>query len=79
MEVVIDAPLDECRPWLPRSLGRLEAVDDSSTRLTATTDEPEWYAAQLANLPMPFRLVGSAEVRAAMSALGRRLLDAAGG
>ena len=79
VEVVIDAPLDECRHWLPRSFGRLEAVDDASTRLVASTDEPEWYAAQLANLPMPFRLVGSPEVRTAMSALGRRLLDAADG
>jgi len=77
VEVVIDAPLDECRHWLPRSLGRLEEVDGSTTRLVATTDEPEWYAAQLANLPMVFRLVGSPEVRVAMVDLGRRLLTAA--
>jgi predicted DNA-binding transcriptional regulator YafY len=79
VEVVIDAPLDECRHWLPRSLGRLEAVDGQTTRLVATTDEPEWYAAQLGNLPMGFRLVGSPEVRAAMAELGRRLLSASGG
>ena len=77
VEVVIDAPVAECRHWLPRSLGRLEAVDDRTTRLVATTDEPEWYAAQLGNLPMTFRLVGSPEVRASMRDLGRRLLTAA--
>jgi predicted DNA-binding transcriptional regulator YafY len=77
VEVVIEAPLEECRHWLPRSLGRLETVDDRTTRLVATTDEPEWYAAQLGNLPMTFRLVGSPEVRAAMRNLGRRLLAAA--
>lgn len=76
VEALIDAPLEECRHWLPRSFGRLEEVDPSTTRLVATTDEPEWYAAQLGNLPMPFRLVGSPEVRAAMADLGRRLLAA---
>ncbi|MGC4111975.1 MAG: WYL domain-containing protein [Nocardioides sp.] len=78
VEVVIDAPVDECRHWLARSLGRLEDVDARTTRLVATTDEPEWYAAQLANLPMPFRVVGSPELSAAMSDLGRRLLTATG-
>lgn len=79
VEVLVDAPLEECRHWLARSLGRLEEVDDHTTRLVATTDEPEWYAAQLANLPMTFRLVGSPEVSAAMTDLGRRLLAATGG
>jgi predicted DNA-binding transcriptional regulator YafY len=78
VEVVIDAPVAECRHWLPRSFGRLERIDDATTRLVATTDEPEWYAAQLGNLPMSFHLAGSPELRAAMLDLGRRLLDAAG-
>ena len=76
VEAVIDAPVEDCRHWLPRTFGRLEEVDPATTRLVATTDEPDWYAAQLANLPFPFRLVGSAEVREAMVVLGRRLLDA---
>ncbi len=79
VEVVIDAPVEECRHWLPRSFGRLEEIDATSTRLVATTDEPEWYAAQLGNVPMSFRLVGSPEVRAAMAQLGQRLLTASGG
>lgn len=78
VEVLIEAPVEECRHWLPRSFGRLEEVDERCTRLLATTDEPEWYAAQLGNLPMAFRLVGSPEVRAAMRELGGRLLAAAG-
>jgi hypothetical protein len=76
VEVVIEAPVEECRHWLPRSFGRLDEVDDHTARLVATTDEPDWYAAQLANLPMPFRLVGSPEVRTAMARLGQRLLAA---
>jgi predicted DNA-binding transcriptional regulator YafY len=76
VEVVIDAPVEECRHWLPRSFGRLEEVGETRARLVATTDEPEWYAATLANLPMTFRLVGSPEVRAAMTAIAHRLLAA---
>ena len=76
VEALIDAPVEDCRHWLPRTFGRLEEVDAATTRLVATTDEPDWYAAQLANLPFPFRLVGSPEVREAMVVLGRRLLDA---
>jgi predicted DNA-binding transcriptional regulator YafY len=77
VEVLIDAPVEECRHWLPRSFGRLEEVDERHTRLVATTDEPQWYAATLANLPMTFRLVGSPEVRTAMSEIAHRLLAAA--
>src|SRR3954470_2979218 len=47
VEVLIHAPLEDCRPWLPPSFGRLESADETTTRLIATTDEPEWYAAQL--------------------------------
>ena len=77
VEVVIDAPVERCRHWLPRTFGRLESIDADTTRLVSSTDEPEWYAAQLANLPMSFHLVGSPEVRAAMTELGQRLLAAA--
>ena len=78
VEVEIEAPLADVEHWLPRSFGRLEAMGDRRTRLVATTDEPEWYAAQLAELPFDFRLVDSVEVRAAMDVLARRLRAAAG-
>ena len=48
VEVEIEAPLRDVEHWLPRSFARLEALGDRRTRLVATTDEPEWYAAQLA-------------------------------
>ena len=73
VEVEIDAARAEVEHWLPRSFGRLEALGERRTRLVATTDEPEWYAAQLAGLPFDFRLVDSPEIRAAMDVLARRL------
>jgi hypothetical protein len=44
----------------------------------ATTDEPDWYARQLAAIPAPFRVFGSAELQSAVAALGQRLLRASG-
>lgn len=76
VEVEIDAPVDDVRNWIPRTLGRLEPLDGARCRLVATTDEPDWYAEQLTALHTSFRMVGSAEVSAAVAALARRLADA---
>ena len=73
VEVEIEASMADVAHWLPRSFGRLEALGERRTRLVASTDEPEWYAAQLAGLPFDFHLVESAEVRAAMAVLAQRL------
>jgi predicted DNA-binding transcriptional regulator YafY len=78
VEVVVDAPLEIVARWLRRNLGRLEAIDDEHTRLVGTTDEPEWYAEHLADVRAPFRVVGPPELRDAVRALGKRLLEASG-
>lgn len=79
VEVLVDAPLERVRRCLPRSLGRLEAVDGATTRLVASTGNPAWYAEQLATVPAPFQVLGSTALREAVQALGRRLLAAADG
>ena len=76
VDVVVDAPLDRLTPCVPRSLGRLEPVDDATTRLVASTGNPWFYAEQLAALPAPFRVVGGPELRATVRALGQRMLAA---
>jgi predicted DNA-binding transcriptional regulator YafY len=75
-EVVVDAPLDTVARCLPRSLGRLEAVDEEHTRLVGSTSNPWSYAEQLAALPAPFRVVAGPELRHTTRALGERLLAA---
>ena len=75
-EVVIDAPFEQVARCVPRSLGRLEAVDATTSRLTGTTGDPRWYAERLAAVPAPFRVLGGAELQAAVRALGERLLAA---
>ncbi|GLX05394.1 WYL domain-containing protein [Microbispora sp. NBRC 16548] len=76
VEVVVDAPAEAVAEWIPRSLGRREAIDATTTRLVGSTDEPDWYVRQLTAIRAPFRIVGSRELREAAEALGRRLLQA---
>jgi predicted DNA-binding transcriptional regulator YafY len=72
-DVTVDAALDEVRPWLPRALGRLEPLGDTSCRLTGTTSNPWWYAQQLVLLPGPYRIAGGPELQHCARALGERL------
>ena len=75
-EVVVEAPFEVAARYLPRALGRLEVVDDRTSRLIGTTGNPYWYAEQLVRLPVPFEVVGGVELREATQALGERLLAA---
>lgn len=71
---LLDAPLADVARWTPRSLGRLEpTTEEGRTRLVATTENADWYARQLAALPMSFEVVGGPELRKAVIALGERL------
>lgn len=79
VEIIIDAPADAVAQWLPRNLGRREPMDPATTRLIATTDEPDWYAEQLMAIKAPFQIVKPRELREATRALGERLLLAGGG
>jgi predicted DNA-binding transcriptional regulator YafY len=79
VDVLVDAPVEETSWWLPRSMGLFEPDDEGRTRIRATTDNPDWYAGRIAVLPMPFRVLGSAELQKAVAALGERLLQASAG
>jgi len=76
VEIVIDAPMDAVARCVPRTLGRLEPADAGTCRLTGTTSNPWWYAAELAALPASYRIVDGPEVRHAARVLGQRLLAA---
>lgn len=76
VEVVVDAPLALVQQRIPRTMGRLEPVDETTTRLVGSTSNPRSYAEDLARLPAAYRIVVGEEVRAATRALGDRLLAA---
>jgi predicted DNA-binding transcriptional regulator YafY len=73
VEVLVDAPPRWVRRWVPRSLARLEEAEGDRTRMVATTEDPDWYARQLATIPVAFRVVDSPELLSAVRALGQRL------
>ena len=77
VDVLLRADLDEASRWIPRSLGRLEEVE-GGIRLRATTDEPEWYARQLAATPLSFEVLGSPALVQATEDLAARLVKSAG-
>lgn len=77
VEVVVEAPPDWVQRWVPRSLARLEELPGHRTRMVATTEDPDWYARQLARMPVAFTVEVGDELRAAVTELGRRLLAAA--
>lgn len=76
VEVVIDAPAGTVARCLARALGLLEPVDAETTRLVGSTNNPVWYAEQLAAIPAPYRIVKCPELREAARVLGQRLLAA---
>jgi predicted DNA-binding transcriptional regulator YafY len=78
VDVVVEASVADTARWLPRSLGLLSS-EDGRTRLRASTSEPDWYARQLATLPVPFRVVSSVELQRAVAELGRQLVQAGEG
>jgi predicted DNA-binding transcriptional regulator YafY len=79
VEVIIEAPVEEVATRLPRSLGQIEALDAGRTRLVGSTGNPWWYAEQLAAIPVPYRIVGCAELQQTAAVLGQRLLTASKG
>jgi predicted DNA-binding transcriptional regulator YafY len=77
VETVVEAPADKVAACTNPMLGRLEPIDDTRCRLIGSTDNPYWYAEQLAAIPAPFTVVRGTEVQHTVRELGRRLLDAA--
>ena len=75
VEVEIDAPLEQVRRRIRRSLGRLDAIDADRTRLTGTTENLDWYATVIAEIPVPFHVVGGPELRDAVRRMAQRLTD----
>jgi predicted DNA-binding transcriptional regulator YafY len=72
-EVRIETNMDLATRCVPRTLGKLTPIDERSCLLRGSTDDPRWYAAQLAATLLPFTVLSSAEIRAEIRALADRL------
>lgn len=76
VEVLIELPIGVASPCFPRVLGRLTPHGNDSCQLRGSTDEPDWYAAQLAATQLPFVIIQGDAVRSAVLALANRLAHA---
>jgi predicted DNA-binding transcriptional regulator YafY len=63
---------------VPRWIGALEPIDDSSCLLTIGADTYEWIAASIAHIGMDFTLLEPAEVIEPVRAIALRLLQGTG-
>jgi predicted DNA-binding transcriptional regulator YafY len=77
IEVVVEAPADRVRCWIPRKQGLVEPIDETSSRIRASTNELDWYAERLASVQAPFRVVSPPELRGEVRAVGLRMLASA--
>ena len=74
--VVFDAPVVDVAPWIRPPMGRLDALDDGCV-LVGSTSNPAMYAQDwLARVPLPFRVEGGPELRAAVETVASRLAAA---
>lgn len=76
VEIRIDVPHATAARCVPSALGRLRP-DGERCLLRGSTDNPRWYAAQLAATELPFTVLRADEVRAEVLALAHRLTRAA--
>ncbi|WP_121252484.1 helix-turn-helix transcriptional regulator [Solirubrobacter pauli] len=76
VEVVLDCTVDEAARRFPATLAELDAVD-GGTRLRLRADSLDWAAGLLAGAGCAFTIVEPAELRAAVRALGERLVEIA--
>jgi predicted DNA-binding transcriptional regulator YafY len=79
VRVEFEALAAEVAPWISASMGEIRPKPDGSGAvLVGSTNNPQMYAGEwLAAIPFPFRVAGGPELRDAVSAVGRRMLDAA--
>ncbi|HEX4702783.1 MAG TPA: WYL domain-containing protein [Pseudonocardiaceae bacterium] len=77
VEVRVDVRFEIASRCVPRILGRLRPAGGETCVLQGSTDNPRWYAAQLAATELPFAVLRSDELRKEVMALADRLRHAA--
>lgn len=78
--VEFDAPLTEVRRWIRHPIGTWEELEGGARcAVRGSTENPDMYAGEwLAQMPFTFHVIGCAQLRDAVAAVGRRMLTAAG-
>lgn len=76
--VTLHVPVEEARRHVPRTIGTVEPIDETMSRLELGADELDWLARFLLNLPFRFEVVEPLELRSELASIGRRLAETYG-
>lgn len=74
IEALVHAPFADVRRHIPRAVAILEPDGDDKTRLLASSDELEWFAWRLLDLPFDIEVLEPTVMREAFRRIGERAL-----
>lgn len=77
VSMLFHAPLTEVQPWLPRHLGVCQAVDDSTTRVSSSTSNLDYFVLRISDHPFQMTVEEPATLRGAFARAAQRFTDAA--
>jgi len=76
--VVFAAPLAEVARWIRPPMGRLEPLGEGCVLIGSTSNPPMYAQEWLSTVPLPFRVEGGPELRAAVASVVSRFTAALG-
>ncbi|MBA2248082.1 MAG: YafY family transcriptional regulator [Chloroflexia bacterium] len=74
VEIIVDAAAADVARFIMPPTALLEARTDGRTRLYCTTDNLDWFAWRISELPFPMTIIHPEELRTTLNTLGQRLL-----
>ncbi len=74
IDIEIDAPVEEVRAHIPPSVVALEPIDATTTRMVGGSENLDWFATRLAELPFTMRINSPVELGPTLRAIGERML-----
>jgi predicted DNA-binding transcriptional regulator YafY len=76
VSLLLDGPLADVEPWIPRFLGVCEAVDEATTRVRSSTSNPDYFVLRISDHPFAITVEHPAEIRAAFARAAERFAGA---
>jgi predicted DNA-binding transcriptional regulator YafY len=77
VSLLMDAPLADVEPWIPRFLGICEPVDTATTRVRSSTSNPDYFVLRISDHPFAMTVEKPDAVREAFARAADRFAHAA--
>lgn len=73
--VVLQVPAPVASRHIPPTVGTVEVIDQTTSRLLIGADEMDWLARYLLSLPVEYEVEDPPELREELASIGKRLLE----